>query len=127
MSRSTAIGQADSKVNAALLAQGKIGDGCVTEQGVRNINQLLGKGANASAAEGDFFHYALHTIGQNPVAHLKGLVQNDDQAAKNIGQSILRRKGHGHGANTQGGDKAANVVIPFPSHGHKAQHDNNES
>ena len=58
-----AIGQAQSEVNAPLFAHGKIGDGRITQKRVGHIHQLLGKGADTGAAEGNLFYDAFNAVG----------------------------------------------------------------
>ena len=121
------VGQAKRKVDAAAFAQRIVGNRRVAEEGVRNINKLLRKGADTGAAEGNAFYDAFDAVGFNPVTDFKGLVEQDNHTAENVGQSILGCKSNSQRADTEGGDEGADIVIPFAGYGYKAQHDNNHA
>lgn len=121
------VGQAKRKVDAAAFAQRIVGNRRVAEEGVRNINKLLRKGADTGAAEGNAFYDAFDAVGFNPVADFKGLVEQDYHTAENVGQRILGCKCNSQRADTEGGDKGADIVIPFAGYGYKAQHDDNHT
>ena len=121
------VGQAKRKVDAAAFAQRIVGNRRVAEEGVRNINKLLRKGADTGAAEGNAFNDAFDAVGFNPVADFKGLVEQDNHTAENIGQRILGCKCNSQRADTEGGDEGADIVIPFAGYGYKAQHDDNHT
>ena len=121
------VGQAERKVDAAAFAQRIVGNRSVAEEGVRNINKLLRKGADTGAAEGNAFNDAFDAVGFNPVADFKGLVEQDYHTAENIGQRILGCKSNSLRADTEGGDEGADIEIPFAGYGYKAQHDNNHT
>lgn len=121
------VGQAKRKVDAAAFAQRIVGNRRVAEERVRNINKLLREGADTGAAEGNAFNDAFDAVGFNPVADFKGLVEQDYHTAENVGQRILGCKCNSQRADTEGGDKGADIVIPFAGHGYEAQHDNNHA
>ena len=121
------VGQAKRKVDAATFAQSIVGNRRVAEEGVRNINKLLRKGADTGAAEGNAFYDTFDAVGFNPVADFKGLVEQDNHTAENIGQRILGCKCNSQRADTEGGDEGADVIIPFAGYGYKAQHDDNHT
>ena len=122
-----AICQTERKVDATAFAQRIVGNRRITEQGVRDINKLLRKGADTGAAEGNAFYDAFDAVGFNPVADFKGLVEQDNHTAENVGQSILGCKSNSQRADTEGGDEGADIVIPFAGYGYKAQHDDNHA
>ena len=121
------VGQAKRKVDAATFAQRIVGNRRVAEEGVRNINKLLRKGADTGAAEGNAFYDTFDAVGFNPVADFKGLIEQDNHTAENVGQCILGCKCNSQRADTEGGDKGADIVIPFAGYGYKAQHDDNHT
>ena len=122
-----AVGQAERKVDAAAFAQCIVGNRRVAEEGVWNINKLLRKGADTGAAEGNTFYDAFDAVGFNPIADFKGLVEQDNHTAENVGQSILGCKCNSQRADTEGGDEGTDIIIPFAGHGYKAQHDDNQA
>ena len=121
------VGQAKRKVDAATFAQRIVGNRRVAEEGVRNINKLLRKGADTGAAEGNAFDDAFNAVSFNPVADFKRLVEQNNHTAENVGQRILGCKCNGQRADTEGSDEGADIIIPFAGHGYEAQHDNNHA
>ena len=122
-----AVGQAQRKVDAAAFAQRVVSNRRIAEQGVRDINELLRKGADTGATEGNAFDDAFDTVGFNPVANFKGLVEQNNHTAENVGEGVLSCKSNSQRADTEGGNEGADVVVPFAGHGHKGQHDDNQT
>jgi len=45
---------------------------------------MSGIASQAGTSETDFFHYAIETVGDDPVADLKGFIHHDHKAAEEI-------------------------------------------
>lgn len=112
------------KGNPALPHAGPVGDRLIGQNGIGHRHQGLGEGPDPGAAEGDLLHGPLHLRRGDPVAHREGLIGDNDDAGKYIGQDVLCRQRHGQPAQSKAGDKAVDIVPELvEDHDHRQRHD----
>ena len=121
------IGQAEREINAAAFAQRVVGNRRVAQKGIGDIDQLLREGTDTGAAEGNAFDDAFDAVGLHPVANFKGLVEQDNHTAEDVGEGVLGCESNSEGADTERSDEGADVIVPFAGYGDEGQHNNNHA
>ena len=104
-------------------AHGAVDDGGAAHLAVGDDAHGLIQGADLDGAEVDVDDLALHIAHKDPVAHSKGLVNEDDDAAEDVAGRLLGSQGDGQADEAGTGNDAADGEAALLRDGRHAQND----